>query len=108
MSSSGKDAHRPRDKAPAQPGDYGRQGSPIRPDKFDTVSGQKVTKTGIGATRTVDRKFDEIDRSRVSTPASIRSDFYTDRPRSEATGGPLPQDGPRGARSYDPTKGGDS
>jgi hypothetical protein len=102
--SSGKDAHRPRDKAPAQPGDYGRNGSPSRPDKMSFVGGSKaVPGVGAGATRSWGRRADEIDRSRVSTAASVRTDFYTDRPRSEATGGPA-SDKSRKPVSYNEAK----
>ena len=104
MTTSGKDAVRKRGRGPARPDDYGRSGSPIRPDKFDTVGPAKVMKgVGAGASRTIDRKFDEIDRSRVSTSASVRSDFYTDRPRSEASGGPA-SNKPRPAVPYDPDR----
>jgi hypothetical protein len=104
MTTSGKDAHRPRDKAPAQPGDYSRSGSPSRPDKMSFVGGSKtVPGVGAGATRSWGRRPDEIDRSRVSTSASVRTDHYSDPPRSEATGGPA-SNKPRPAVPYDPDR----
>jgi hypothetical protein len=89
MTTSGKDATRPRGKAPAQPGDYGRSGSPNYPSTDGNVGGMKtVPGVGAGATRSWGRRADEIDRSRVSTSASVRTDHYTDRGRSESSGGP--------------------
>jgi hypothetical protein len=92
-SGSGRDAVRPKGLAPypKRPDDYGRNGSGRSPDKFATVSGElRVKGRGEGATRTYSQKEDDYSRMTVSTKASTRHDHYHDRPRSEATGGPLP------------------
>jgi hypothetical protein len=55
------------------------------------ASAVKSTKPGMGAgsTITVDRKYDEIDRTPIRTWASARSDNYTGHAASEASVGPL-------------------
>jgi hypothetical protein len=68
-----KPGHKPKN-VPA------RYGSPSYPKVGAAVGGKSVTKgRGAGATVTVDRKFDEIDRSsvRAHKTGSNRTDKYT-------------------------------
>jgi hypothetical protein len=103
VTSSGKDASRPRGRPnPVRVDDYGRSGSPSRPDKLTPVYGETVVKTGPGATRTTSQMNDEYSRSGVMTSASTRHDHYRGPGRSWASGGPPPQSGPKKPRSYDP------
>src|SRR6266849_4407223 len=66
--------HKPKN-IPAR-GDHA--GAPSQPSKFSSVGGKSVRK-GVGqdSTVTVDMKPDEIHRSSLTTPGSVRTDRYT-------------------------------
>jgi hypothetical protein len=75
-----------------------RNGSPVKRTGF---SSRVVERSGPGATRSIGRPADEIDRSGVVTRASNRTDGYSDRGPSWAASGP-PSDGKsRAPRSYE-------
>jgi hypothetical protein len=98
MVTSGRDATRPRNRKPDQYDRMGdqrtspapaRNGSPSAPDKMGYVGGVKTTPgSGEGATRSVGRHPDEVDRSGVKTWASNRTDHFTGPGPSGASGGP--------------------
>lgn len=89
-STSGRDATRPRGRShPGRPDDYGRNGSARNTDLYAYANGAKTGHgAGEGASRTTGRRPDEIDRSTVTTKASVRFDHYRGDGPSEASGGP--------------------
>jgi hypothetical protein len=93
-SSSGRDAHRYFGKPnPRRPDDHhwGSSGAPSNPAPGKTVGGVLTTQgRGEGSIKQRSMAEDEYSRSTIMTSASVRHDHYSDRPRSEATGGPLP------------------
>jgi hypothetical protein len=90
-SSSGRDAERKVGYPnPVRVDDHhrGPSGAPSYPKSGATTGGVLTTKgRGEGAVRQYDMKQDEYSRSSIMTKASVRYDNYTDRGRSEATGG---------------------
>jgi hypothetical protein len=99
----GRDARTMRGRPnPPRPDDYGRSGSPSYPSARSNVGGVSVRKgAGMGATVTVSRPPDVIDRAvRVRTSASSRTDSYGDFGPSWTTGGPAPDGKSRAPRSY--------
>jgi hypothetical protein len=84
---SGRDAVRKYGRGPDRPDNYSWNGSPTSPSKFSFVGGSKtVPGVGAGASRSWGRRPDEMDRSGLPS-GGARVDKYTDRPRSDATGG---------------------
>jgi hypothetical protein len=76
---------------PPRVDDYSWNGSARNVDKFATVGGKLTTKgRGQDATRSYSQAEDDYSRMTVATKSSTRFDRYTDRKRSEATGGALP------------------
>jgi hypothetical protein len=107
MPGGGMDAHRPKGRKSDQYDRMGNQRTSPAPSRNGSPNDQskhlhKSTRKGVGegATRTISTAPDEIARSTVKTGASQRTDHYTDRGRSWATGGPAPDGKSRSARSY--------
>jgi hypothetical protein len=91
-SSSGRHASRLRGfPNPIRPDDHHRgrnNGAPSSPAPGKTVGGTLTVKgRGEGASRSYSQAQDEYSRAGVMTKGSVRFDKYTDRGRSEATGG---------------------